>query len=527
MSTTLGFKAGLDLPAWRPLANAPGSPGSGTALCTDLRNTEDRIPIIYYLQGANSFYSYYPKSDAWMTYGNPALTPAVNSGGFAIFAPAAGPRGTITTGATTTSVVLSTALPASVGVNALANRGDGVGYKLRIVDNASGASGKIAEVYITGNTSGTTPTIYWTGAIGFVPTSGSTYEFLSGRVFLLTAGILAAGSFKYYDIMTNSYSGSLSITNLPATMNTGSATVLLDELYTPLAQLPGAGFLGQLVATGSSPTSITGTVAGADAAVLSNEYRNFQIRIVQDTGTPTSVGQRRVVTSHTAGTSPVYTVPTWTVTPSSTATFVIENANWLLLWTTGGSTTYVYNPTQTAITGGGAAAAGLATNTWSSTLFTAGNSSGSNGASAWQPFGMSLDANKNVRFSHIYMFQGASTATLNLYDIAGAANGLASAATFGGASIAWNTGSWGAYESAGVNNGRYTYFNQSGTQLYYRFDNLNRTMEPWSWLPYPQGAAAEGYKGVVYQYFDTTTSIGTLIAQRSSNLELFGVLNQR
>ena len=64
-----------------------------------------------------------------------------------------------------------------------------------------------------------------------------------------------------------------------------------------------------------------------------NEYRNFQIRIVEDTVNPTAVGQRRNITSHTAGASPVYTVPAWTVTPSANANFVIENnGDRILLW---------------------------------------------------------------------------------------------------------------------------------------------------------------------------------------------------
>ena len=528
MATTLDFKAGLDLPYWRPLSNSPAAVTTGSCLCTDLRNIEDRIPIVWYLNSVSSFNAYYVKNDAWVTLTSPALTPALNSGGFAIFSPSAGPRGTITTGATTTSVVLSTALPASVGVNQLANRGDGQGYKLRIVDNGSGGSGKIAEVYITGNTSGTTPAIYWIGAIGFTPVTGSAYEFLSGRVFLLTSGVLAAGSLKSYDLATNSYSASLSITNLPATMTTGSAPVMLDEQYTPfVGSDPGLGFLGQCTATGSSATSLTGTTAGGDAAVLANEYRNFQIRIVQDTVNVTAAGQRRVITSHTAGANPVYTVPTWTVTPSSSAQYVIENANWLFLWTTASTTTYAYNPTQTAITGGGSGAAGLATNTWSSTLFAALSNATGAGPGAWQAFGMTLDVNKNVRYSYINVMVGGASATFNQYDIAGAANGSCSALTYGGSAPTFTTGSWAAYESAGVSNGRYAYINQSGLTSCYRFDSLNHLLEPWGWLPYPQGGSLEGCKGAVYQFFDTTTSVGVMLMQRQSNLEFFGLVNQR
>jgi hypothetical protein len=525
MSTTITQKPGIDLPFWRPLSNCPSAQSTGGFLVGDLRNSEDRIPILWNLFNPTNMYGYYPKNDEWTASFNPALAGSMGAGAAGVVAPSNGPRGTIAAGATTTSVVLSTALPAAVGVNQLANRGDGTGYKLRIVDNASGASGKIFEVVITGNTSGTTPTIYWTGAIANTPTTGSAYEFLSGQVFMLTSGAAAAGMFKYYDILTNAFSSNLSITNLPATISTDSCFLSMDELYVPNTQTPGAGFLGNLVATASASGSITGTAAGADAAVASNEYRNFQIRIVQDTGTPTSVGQRRAITSHTAGASPVYTVPAWTVTPSSTATFVIENANWLFLWTSAVSTTYTY--ANFAITGGGSGAAGLAANTWSSSLFTTRAAAVGSGCCVWHPFGMTLDTAKNARYSYTYGFSGGTSGTLGLFDVAGAANGAASTVTMGGAPYSINTGTCAAYESLGQTAGRYTYLSINGTQRNARFDNLNRVLEPYAFLPYSQSAVSVGGRVEVYQFFDGATSIGTFIQMRNGAVETFGCVNLR
>ena len=72
--------------------------------------------------------------------------------------------------------------------------------------------------------------------------------------------------------------------------------------------------------------SITGQATGGDAGVLANEFRNHQIRIVEDTANPTSVGQKRRIGFHSAGPSPKYMLTAqWTVTPSSTAKYVIEN----------------------------------------------------------------------------------------------------------------------------------------------------------------------------------------------------------
>ena len=47
---------------------------------------------------------------------------------------------------------------------------------------------------------------------------------------MLSAGTLAAGVWKYYDIATNSYSGNLATTNLPATINSDSNAVALGIL---------------------------------------------------------------------------------------------------------------------------------------------------------------------------------------------------------------------------------------------------------------------------------------------------------
>lgn len=50
----------------------------------------------------------------------------------------------------------------------------------------------------------------------------------------------------------------------------------------------------------SSAGSGTHSLWQGDSLILANEYRNFQIRIVQDLTNPTAVGQRRIIASHTA-----------------------------------------------------------------------------------------------------------------------------------------------------------------------------------------------------------------------------------
>ena len=303
MPTTLNFKRIIDKPEWRPIAPTQAVHAAGGSMAQDLRNNTDGHPLLYFLRSATALEAYNPYSDDWMALGSPALAGAFGAGAGCVMMPSQGPRGTIAAGATTTRLTLTTALPAAVGVNQLANRGDERGFRIRIIGNTAGGSGKVEERYITANTAGTTPTLTLDTALTFTPATGDGYEILSGRVFLLSSGALAAGAFKHYDVATNSYSGNLSNTNLPTTMSTDSSFIGLDEGYVPYNRTPGTGYFGVITATASASTSITGAVSTLDFAVVANEFRNFQIRIVEDTTTPTSVGQRRNITSHTAGPS--------------------------------------------------------------------------------------------------------------------------------------------------------------------------------------------------------------------------------
>ena len=270
---------------------------AGTQLIAGLRNNSDRGAYVYMLVNATTLWQYDVEDDDWMQLASPGLTGTFGAGAGAVMMPAQGPRGVLAGGNTTTSIVLSTALPAAVAPNQLVNKGNSNGFKIRIIGNSAGGSGKTESAYIVGNTGGTTPTIYLDTPLSFTPQAGDAYEIRSGRLYMMSAGTLAAGCWKYYDIATNSFSSNLATTNLPATLSTDSSFLPLDESYVPFDADPGEGFFGNLTATATAATSITGHAAGGDSGVLLNEYRNFQIRIVQDTVNPTAVGQRR-------GTSP-------------------------------------------------------------------------------------------------------------------------------------------------------------------------------------------------------------------------------
>lgn len=447
MSTTLNFRYLVDAPEWRMASQvlygtAASSGTSGIVLATDLRSRDYQSPLSFFQSSSANIAFYDYKRDAYSLF-NASYSAGGSfvAGATAVFCPTFSPMGTIAAGATTTSFTLTTALPASVVINQLANRGDGLGYIVRVIGNAAGSSGKIEERRVIANTSGTNPTIYLDKALSFTPASGDRYEFLSGSVLFLNTGALAANQFRRYDILTQSYS-SLSTTNLIATVPTTAQNWLipLDEQYVPTDRNPGEGYVvgtatydtsGDfskkcLTATNSAAGTITGQAASGDAAVSANQFRNFQIRVVEDTAIPTAVGQRRRITSHTAGASPVYTLASnWTVTPSTTAKFVIENDTDRLIGLMGGTTTtynyFISNLGNTAATA----------NTWDTTSWGArAFAMTAFGNMSYYMFATPYNGNVggNEMIGRIISFRG-NTTTYDELNITGGATGTWSAIT--------------------------------------------------------------------------------------------------
>ena len=512
------FKKIIDTLVWRQIAPLPNAHAAASSLCSDLRSDVSRNPFVYQLVSATVLnrLNVITKGSAFTL--NPALAGTFGAGSASAFVPSFGLVGTIAAGATTTSVVLSTALPTAVGLNMLANRGGSgeYGYKLRIIDTTAG---KTAERYIVGNTAGTAPTITVQSTFGFTPSAGARYEIIAGRVFMLGAGLMAANAWRSFEVASNTLSTGLSIVNLPATVATDSSIMVLDEQYTPYNNNPGDGMVKgaynydtglvaryALAATAAAASTLTGQATLGDAVVLANEYRNFQIRIVEDTVTPAAVGQRRIIASHTAGPSAVYTLGTaWTTQPSASAKYVIELPNLMLLRSSGTTTVYTYNYTDATINNG---TNNITAGAWSTTYF--GVAPAANAAAGmWAPsFGIQPDPARNARHSFCYFFRGGA-ATLDVLDIAGAIAGTwTGAIVYDGSPGAFPaTGSSGCYAPFS-NEGRMFYMNlyvASAISQMYRFDVQNRVMAVFTPTDFLQsGAAAVGNRLATYCAIDGT-----------------------
>jgi hypothetical protein len=298
--------------------------------------------------------------------------------------------------------------------------------------------------------------------------------------------------------------------------------VPLSEQYVSNDRVPGSGFVNGgatynaaapincIQATAASGTTITGS---GMPAINTNEYRNFQVRIVEDTVTPTAVGQRRRISSHTSGATGVFTVATFAVTPSSSAKFVVENDDdKMILRTSAVVTTYTYN---------------IAGNAWDTTTFAASGSACGFGTCGAQAFGITRDATGNTTHSQIALLRGGASNAVDILDIAGGANGLwTNAITYGNQSQTFTTGTCAQYAPATLG-GRFIFLNVNGTQRMARFDIRNRIMDTNSYLRFPQGTAIVGSKMGLYTFVDGTTKLDFIYHLTNSSTNFFSLATWR
>ena len=519
------FKKVIDRLMWAQVAPAPNASAAATSVASDLRSGLSRNPFVYNLVSATVLNRFNIVTKAWSFVQSPALAGTFGAGSAMAFAPSLGLVGTIAAGATTSSVTLTTALPTAVGLNMLANRGGSgeYGFKIRITDPVAG---KTEERYIVGNSAGTTPAIQVLSAFTFTPSTGSRYEIVAGRVFMLGAGAIAANIWRSFEVASNTLSTGLSTTNLPATVAADSDIMVLDEQYTPYNCTPGEGMIKgaflydtgietryALSATAAGASTLTGQATLGDAVVAANEYRNFQIRIVQDTVNPTAVGQRRIIASHTAGPSPVYTTGTaWTVTPSTSAKYVIELPNLLLMRSSGTTSVYTYNYGDATVNNG---TNSIASNAWSITYFGAApavNAAGGMWAPSW---GIQPDPARNARQSFCYFFRG-TVVTLDVLDIAGSITGTWTGAVTYDGSVALTVGSCGGYAPF-ENEGRMFYMNiylASAVNQIYRFDVQHRVLSPFTPTDFLQAGTATTSKRIAcYAAIDGTDTYDVVLLQ--------------
>lgn len=458
MATTNGNRQILDLKRWEFCTPAVAATAAGAFVVSSRHFRQQQM----YVRSSTDATMYNPSEDAWVTLPSPALAGTFGAG-------ASGTAGAWSTGSTVgvASLTATAGTTSTITTNQNFQR-DLRGYKVHIL--AGPNNGVVLD--IVSNTTGASSII--TVATQASAFSASTiYRLLTPRFYVVSAGTLAAGSFRVYDYATNTWT-TLSQTGLPATLGTDGKLVATPSM------IDGA-FKNFATGTATSATATTLTQTGKTWAA--SQWINYQVRVTGGTG----AGQIRTITANTADT---LTVATWTTTPDATSTYAIEgNDNFLYYLGNNAVTMYRYD---------------IAANTWSTLAPTAARAAApAAGMSAhWVHSVEASDWNNEsaiINGRRIYSFRGSAGGVLDYYDIA--LNTWVSGVVYAPNAETFTTGTKYA-----LHGGR-LYIQKDATGRWFAFDFARSELFPWSTALYPQGAAVIGDTAFDVVYKDGATEI--------------------
>lgn len=452
MTTTNGNRKILDLKRWEFCTPAPVATSAATFVVSSRHYRYQQL----YVTSSTVQYLYSPLEDGWVQIPSGALAGTFGAGSCGT-ATSVGPSGTATSG-DTLNVVTNLSLARDLR-----------GYSIHITGGPCAGDVRV----IASNTIGTNSTITVTSAFSTSITAASTYRLLTPRWYILNAGTLAAGSFKYYDFALNTWT-SLAITGLPATLGTDARLVAtpswVDNAFVAIA-------------TGTATSATATTLVNSGKTWTTNQWANYQVRIVSGTG----AGQVRSITSNTGTT---LTIPTWTTTPDATSVYSIEgNDDYLYLMGNNAVTLYRYS-----ISGN------TATTLTPTTARAAAPSTGMSGHWVWDISDSGWTNESNIiRGRRIYSFRGGAGAVLDYYDVA--LNTWVNGVTYSPATETFTTGTKYAYV------GPYLYIHKDATGRWFRYNFVTSEMDGWNTMLYPNGAAVLGDTVFDVSYVDGATTI--------------------
>jgi hypothetical protein len=459
MATTQGNRKILDLKRWEMVTAAPQATAAAHFIVSS-RHYRQQQMLVSSNTGAQM---YNPNEDGWVLLPSPALAGTFGAG-------ACGVAGSFSTGATAGASFLTATAGSTTTIttNQTLAR-DLRGYSVFFVGGTN--AGKLKT--IASNTIGANAVITFTDAEATAFDATSQYRLKTPVFFVLGAGTLASGSFKRYDFATNTWV-TLVNTGLPASWGTDGRLVSTPAWID-------AGF--KSFATGTATAGASTTLTNSAKAWTTNQWANYQIRISAGTG----AGQIRTVASNT-GT--VITVSSaWTTTPDATSQYSLEgNDDFIYALGNNAVTMYRYsisgNSWSTLSPGvARAAAPGLAASgSWIHSV----------SASDWN----NESAILNGRY--IYSFRAGGGALLDRYDIA--ANSWA-ALTYSPAVETFTTGTKWIYSKDAI------YIQKDATGRWFRFDIAQASMDGWTTMLYPNGAAVLGDTAFDVTYRDGATEI--------------------
>lgn len=457
MPTTVGTRKILDLKRWEFATPAPAATAAGAFIASSRHFRQQQL----YVVSSTLAYLYLPEEDGFVQVPSPALAGTFGAGACGVATEwssgSAVAESLTATGGTTTTLVTNQTLARDLR-----------GYSVQILTGPNAGETKV----IASNTIGANATITFTAASGSAFTSANTYRLMTPTWCVLGAGTLAAGSFRKYDFATNTWT-TLAITGLPATIGTDCKLI-----STPSWMDTDYLIFETATATGGSTT----TLVNAGRAWTTNQWSNYQVRIISGTG----AGQIRAITSNTATT---LTCATFATAPDATSVYSIEgNDSFLYLMGNAAVTLFRYS---------------FATNTWTTLTPSAARGAAPGAAlSGHWIYGVTaanwtgVNAIRNGRY--IYSFRGGASAVLDRYDIA---LNTWEVVTYAPATETFTTGTKYTYHTDAL------YIQLNATGRCFRFDLARHAMDGWGAILYTQGVAVVGDTMFDATYRDGATQI--------------------
>jgi hypothetical protein len=460
MTTTNGNRKILDLKRWEAVTPAPQATAAAHFIVSSRHHRQQQMLV----SSATVAHLYNPSEDGWVQIPSPALGGTFGAGACGT-GTAIGPSGTATSGTTSTIVTNLTLARDLRGYSIHITGGPNAGVTLEIVSNTIGANATITVA-----------------AQASAFSASTTYRLLTPRWYVLnavaSAGTTTANLFKFYCFALNTWTtaetGATDGVAPAAVIGTDSRLIAtpswIDDDY-------------KAFATGTATAGGASTLTNSAKAWTTNQWTNYQIRIVSGTG----AGQIRSISSNTAT---VITVGSaWSTQPDSTSVYSIEgNDDFIYYMGSNAVTLYRYSISggswttlSPGVARGGAPGAGMS-GQWVHSV----------SASQWT----GEDAILNGKY--LYSFRGAAGALLDRYDIA--ANSW-SAVSYAPATETFTTGSKWVYIKD------FLYGHKDGSGRWFRFDLAQSAMDGMTQMLYPNGAAVVGDTAFDVGYKDGATEI--------------------
>lgn len=333
--------------------------------------------------------------------------------------------------------------------------GTGAGRTVIITGNSTGPN---SEIYILDSTTFNTFTVDTTTVI----------EFYTGRYYVMNAGTVAAGSFKYFEVATQTWVNG-SIGNLPGTWGTGGALESSHFYY--FVQLGS----GSCAVPPSTSTVITFNYMSANITV--NALVGGELSCISGA----NAGQYRTISANNGAAVTVSSAFTNAPTDGDTFQYGAHHDNIYLIGN-GAVAMYLYN---------------IAADTWSvitPNVARAGAPGGSPSLS-WVPHSYASNTDY-VNSLKIYSFRGDSSNVLDVYDIP---TKSWSVVPYGKQAENFNVNSSWIFDKTNI---IYCQINPINATVprFISYSVSGQSLEPFGVFPYTAGTPMNGKRMAIFRY---------------------------